>query len=426
LPKTERLYYEDSFLAAFEGTVTTAREHSGAQEKPLWKVLLNRTAFYPTSGGQPFDTGILQASAPDGSKRAFAVQEVEEDEEGEVWHLVPQEMMVGSHVDGQIDWKRRFDHMQQHTGQHLLSAVFLQEAQAPTVSFHLGDKVSTIDLSTSSISQDVLERVEHTANEIVGEDRRIATRFVSPDEARDMLAAGKIRKLPDRHGAIRLIDIADCDLNACGGTHVRSTGQIGGLLVRGIQRVSRGLRVEFACGLRAVRAAREDAAALGETAALLSSSPLDLPAAVGRLLKDGKARAKEYQKLRDELAVHEAAALILEETIQDGLRLLKRSWKDRDRDYVRVLASQTVAAGPATAVLFCAQEAESVHVFLARSRELKFDCGRMLREELARRGLRGGGSADLAQGDILAGQKEDFLHSLERAIRENARTSNRE
>ena len=196
----------------------------------MWQLLLNRTAFYPTSGGQPFDTGHLSAALPDGTALKVLVEQVEEDEQGAVWHFVRKPLSVGTCVEGQIDWERRLDHMQQHTGQHLLSAVFWRELQAQTISFHLGESTSTIDLAGGPLARLSLEGVERIANEIIGEDRPVTTRFVSRGVADDMLTVGNLRKLPERQGEIRLIDIANCDNNACGGTHVRSTGQIGGLL----------------------------------------------------------------------------------------------------------------------------------------------------------------------------------------------------
>jgi alanyl-tRNA synthetase len=415
LQQSQRLYYSDSFLSTFTAEVTGVRELEGDSGDTVWQVSLSHTAFYPASGGQPFDTGVLRM--PDATAFAIPVEQVEEDERGMVWHFVRQPLSVGAQIEGQIEWGRRFDHMQQHTGQHLLSAVFLRELEAATVSFHLGEKISTIDLNCANLADHSVERVERIANEIIGEDRPVNTLFVSRSEADAMLAAGRLRKLPDRPGSIRLIDIADCDLNACGGTHVRSTGQIGGLQIRGVEKVSRGVRVEFLCGLRAIKTTRADVAILGETAALLSTGVTDLPATVGRLLADGKAGAKERQKLREELAVFHAGELVLAEPVVNGLCLVVREWKDRDRDYVKLLASRTAAASPATAVIFSAKDAEPTRVFVARSRDLKFDSGRMLREALAQLGLRGGGSADLAQGDVPREQASALLDSLVESIR---------
>jgi alanyl-tRNA synthetase len=422
---SERLYYSDSFLKTFAGVVTDAREVGDSHGDSVWQLSLDRTAFYPTSGGQPCDTGLLRTALRSETPLEIPVEQVEEDEQGAVWHFVRRPLPAGTHIEGQIDWERRFDHMQQHTGQHLLSAVFLRELHAATVSFHLGEKTSTIDLAGAALVHHSLERVEWIANEIIGEDRPVTTCYVSREEAEFMLAAGELRKLPDREGSVRLIDIADCDRNACGGTHVRSTGQIGGLQVRGVEKVSRGVRVEFLCGLRGIQAARADAANLSETAALLSTGTTELPAAVGRLLVDGKTGAKERQRLREELAVFQAAKLASEVPVDEGLRLVVREWKDRDRDYVRLLASRTAAAARSTAVILCAKDAEPMRLFVARSPDLNFDCGRVLREALGRLGLRGGGSADLAQGDVPKEHESVLVASLMETIRNVVAQANR-
>jgi alanyl-tRNA synthetase len=396
--------------------VTDVREVADSNGKQIWQLALNRTAFYPTSGGQPFDTGQLSAVSLDGTALMVPVEQVEEDEQGAVWHFVRNPLVAGTFVEGQIDWKRRFDHMQQHTGQHLLSAVFWRELQAPTISFHLGESTSTIDLASEQVTHQSLERVERIANEIIGEDRQVTTRDLPRGEAEAMLAAGQLRKLPDRQGTIRVIDIADYDKNACGGTHVRSTGQIGGLQVRAVERVSRGVRIEFVCRLRAVRAVRADLAILRETSALLSTRATELASTVGRLLTEGKANAKQCQKLREELAVFQGAKLAMEEPIENGLRLVVRAWRDRDRDYVRLLASRTAIAAPRTAVIFSANDSDPVRVFVARSSDLDFNCGQILREALAHVGLRGGGSADLAQGEVPAEQEVALRASISEAI----------
>jgi alanyl-tRNA synthetase len=280
----------------------------------------------------------------------------------------------------------------------------------------LGENTSTIDLASEPLTHQSLERVERIVNEIIGEDRQVTTRDVPRSEAEAMLAAGQLRKLPDRQGTIRVIDITDYDKNACGGTHVRSTGQIGGLQVRTVERVSRGVRVEFVCGLRAVRAARADFAILRETSALLSTGATELAPTVRRLLIEGKANAKARQKLREELAVFQGAKLAMEEPIENGLRLVVRTWRDRDRDYVKMLASRTAMAAPRTAVIFSANDADPVHIFVARSSDLDINCGQILREALARVGLRGGGSADQAQGEVPADQEVALRASVSEAI----------
>jgi alanyl-tRNA synthetase len=414
---SERLYYSDSYLTTFDAVVTDVREVLRRDGESVWQLALNRTAFYPTSGGQPTDSGVLTAMSRGGAALEVAVEQVEEDEQGEVWHFVRKPLTAGTEVRGQIDWERRFDHLQQHTGQHLLSAVFQKELQAPTVSFHLGDSISTIDLAGVVPARHSLERVERIANQIIAEDRPVTVSYVARAEAEAMLAAGVLRKLPDRDGEIRLITIADYDRNACGGTHVRSTGQIGGLMVRGVEKVSRGARVEFACGLRAVKAARADATQLGEAATALSVGAADVAASVKRLLNEVKSGTKERQHLREELAIYHAVRLAVEVPIEDGLRLVERTWKDRDRDYVKMLAARTVSAAPETVVIFCAEEANPARVVVARSLDLDFDCGRMLREALAELGLRGGGSPDLAQGEVPVAQAAALSAKLAETVR---------
>lgn len=414
----ERLYYADSFLKSFSATVVDIREVARDESESIWQVALDRTAFYPTSGGQPFDLGVLRAMSRGGAGLDVLVEGVEEDEHGEIWHYVRKPLSTGTQVEGEIDWERRLDHMQQHTGQHVLSAVFARELQAPTVSFHLGDSSSTIDLSTGPVAAHSLERIERLANLAIADDRPVTVRHVERAEAEAMLAAGKLRKLPDREGSIRLIEIQDIDINACGGTHVRSTGQIGGIFMRGTEKVSRGVRVEFVCGLRAARATRMDTAILSQVTAALSVGATEIPSAVERLKSEAKTSAKERQRLREDLAAYHAVRLAVEEPIHGGLRMVERTFKDRDREYVKLLASSVASAAPWTAALFCAEEANPARIFVARSMDLDLDCGRILKDALAQRGLRGGGSADMAQGDVPLQDCAQVRAELAAAIRE--------
>jgi alanyl-tRNA synthetase len=417
---SERLYYADSFLQSFPASVADVRELSRAEGESVWQIALDRTAFYPTSGGQPFDTGLLRAVSAGGASLDIPVDSVEEDDQGQVWHFVRKPLAIGAKVEGHVDWSRRFDHMQQHTGQHLLSAVFLRELSMPTVSFHLGDTLSTIDLAGGPVAPHSLERIERLCNEIIGEDRSISIRHVSRAEAESMLAAGELRKLPERAGDIRLIEIEGIDRNACGGTHLHSTGQIGGMLLRGTEKVSRGVRVQFFCGLRAVRTARADATILGQLTAALSAGPADIPAAVERLKSDSKAAAKDRQRLREELADYHAARLAVEVPIENRLRIVDRAWKDRDPEYCRLLASRLTSAAPSTVVLFCSENADIASIVLARSLDFTFDCGRLLKEALAQFGLRGGGSADFAQGEVPLQHLPELRSSLVAAVQNSA------
>jgi alanyl-tRNA synthetase len=415
----ERLYYSDSFLTAFDAVVADIRLVSRTGAESLWQLALDRSAFYPTSGGQPFDKGILTATSRAGAVLDIPIDEVEEDEQGEVWHLTAKPLVAGTPVRASIDWRRRLDHMQQHSGQHLLSAVFSRELAANTVSFHLGDETSTIDLAASSLDPSQLERIERIANELVAEDRPFSIQTITRKEAEELLAAGQLRKLPEREGDIRLIEIEGIDLNACGGTHVRSTGQIGGLALRSTEKVRNGLRVEFVCGLRAIAAARQDFATLTAAAAALSVGRADLPESIQRLQAEQKQAAKERQRLREELAQYEAADLLAKATERDGIKLVRRQFADRDAESVKLLASK-LSGQPSAVALLASTRQSPAAVYLARGTGLSFACGDLMKKALAARGLRGGGSPTLAQGQIEPALLDVLLDELETAIRPGA------
>ncbi len=413
---TDRLYYADSFLRAFSAHVADIREASRADGVSIWQIALDRTVFYPTSGGQPGDTGVLTANSRGGVMLEVPVESVEEDEQGTVWHFTRKPLLAGTVVQGAIDWSRRLDHIQQHSGQHLLSAVFVRELNAPTVSFHLGEAISAIDLATGPIAHHSLERIERIANELIAEDRAVTVRTVERGEAEALLAAGRLRKLPEREGSIRLIEIADYDLNACGGTHVRSTGQIGGLLLRGVEKVSRGFRVSFVCGLRAAVAARHDFALLSRTAGLLSIGSDEIPAAIERLKAGAKIADKERQRLREELADYHAVQLVVEEQVEGGLRLVGRTFTDRDPEYIRLLALSLTASVPRTVALLVSTENWPARLVLAKSGDINLHCGDLLRSTLATHGLRGGGTAEFAQTDVPKEWLEKISAELEDSV----------
>src|SRR6202795_1970708 len=263
---TRRLYYDDSFLREFDARVLSCdpEVHNGT---PSWAVVLDSTGLYPTSGGQPHDLGKL------GDAYVLDVR----DEEDEIVHIIDRELEPGS-IHGCIDWHRRLDHMQQHTGQHLLSAMFQERFGRPTVSFHLGTDLSTIDLRGPQPTEEILEGAERAANKIIFEDRAINVRYGT---ARDLAELG-VRKEVDRAGILRAIEIAGADLQPCGGTHVNTTGQIGTLLVRRCAKMRQDWRVEFVCGGRAERAARQDFLRLRAAAEKLSGALEEVVAGVER------------------------------------------------------------------------------------------------------------------------------------------------
>lgn len=414
---TDRLYYADSFLREFSAHVTDIRESSRTDGVSLWQIALDRSAFYPTSGGQPCDRGVLIAHSKSGAPLEAPIESVEEDADGTVWHYTRKPLAQGTEVEGEIDWPRRLDHIQQHSGQHLLSAVFTRELNALTVSFHLGDAISTIDLTGGPVEERDLERVERTANELIAEDRAVTVHTVEHAEAEAMLSAGQLHKLPPREGKIRLIEIEEYDLNACGGTHVCGTGQIGGLVIRSTEKVRHGLRVSFVCGLRAATTARHDFTVLTRLAGLLSAPADALPAAVERLNARTKSAEKTNHRLNEELTDYHASRLVVEEQSHDGLRVINRRFDDRDAEYVRLLAAKVTSIAPRTVALMAASANDPARILLATSREMDCHCGTLLRDILAPYGLRGGGSDSMAQTEVPLEKLDALLAELETTIR---------
>ena len=401
-----RLYYTDSFLSEFDAQV------SEILAAPRPAVILDRTAFYPTSGGQVFDTGWLEAQGA-----RMRVVEVAEQADRILHYLesVPAGLAPGAQVHGAIDLSRRRDHMQQHSGQHVLSAAFIRLFEMPTVSFHMGEEVCTIDLETNSATAEQIDAAEDLANQVVMEDRPVEIRFVSLEEARGL----GLRKLPPvEREQLRLIDIHDFDLTACGGTHVGSTGQIGPILVRKAEKVRQGVRVEFVCGGRGLAAARRDRLALNEAAGVLSAHIWEMPQQVRKLAEEGKAARKLRSDLLNELAELYAARLLRETPETNGFHLVARTFPDRDLEFVKLLAQKLVRTeGKRAVALLGAGEGSPALVF-AQTAGLAFDMGALMKEALAASGGRGGGTKDMAQGGVAKAELlEPALKSIHYKLR---------
>ncbi len=407
----ERLYFNSPALE-FTATVTDIRlvavESGETGEKTqLWQVALDRTAFYPESGGQPWDMGVLIATARSGATLEVPVERVEEDEAGEVWHFVRKPLVEGTAVVGRVDAERRRDHMQQHSGQHLLSAVFLKELGARTVSFHLGAQASTIDLALAEglqgFTPEQMEVVEAEVNRLIFADRPLTPRWHTREEAEAMLAEGRLRKLPERAGPMRVVEMQGVEFNACGGTHVTATGAIGGLLLRRVEKVKAGWRVEFVCGLRAVRAARRDFALLTKSAALMSVGMVDLPDRIDALIAGSKKAGKERQALLQELAKAEAYALDAQ-AVKGAV--IEAAYTNRHPTFAKQLALGLAARGRG-AVLSVEVEEEGVVILLSPP-NARFDAGEVIKNFLAEvspdLAMRGGGTAAMAQIQM-TGQK---------------------
>lgn len=383
----ERLYYNDPYLCEFDATVRAADVVDGRRV-----VRLDRTAFYPTSGGQPHDLGTL-ADLP--------VTNVIEADDGDVLHVVDGELPVGTAIRGRVDWARRFDHMQQHTGQHVLSAGFDRLLNARTESFHLGADSATIDLGREVTPLEIAH-VEDEANRVVWEDREVRISFTDAADA----ARLPLRKESGREGRLRLIDVDEYDLSACGGTHVARTGSIGIIAVTSWERFKGGTRVGFVCGGRALRAhrkLRDIAAAAGR---LLSILPDELPAAIERQQADGKAAKRTIKDLQSKLASHEGAELArravdgrvvaaMEGLDQNGLKSVAAAIVERPG---HVAALVTTSSPPA--------------IVVARHPASTLDSAAVLKQVIQRFGGKGGGRPELAQGGGLEGEPQAIVSYL--------------
>jgi alanyl-tRNA synthetase len=392
---SERLYYSDAYCTGFTAEVVEARTEGGRSH-----VVLDRTAFYPTSGGQPFDTGTLGG---------LPVVEVLETGEGVVRHVVEGRLEEGRRVEGSIDWRRRFDHMQQHTGQHILSAAFERLLQAPTVGFHLGGATATIDLAVEATAGAV-SRAETEANRVVWEDRPVSVRFVSAAAA----AALPLRKPPARSGTLRLIDIEDFDLSACGGTHVTRTGAVGVIAVRGFERFKRGTRVEFVCGGRALVLFHEFRQSVDESIRHLSVLPAELPAAIERTQAEIRDLERTLRGVQESLARHEAALLSARGTRHGEITCVAEALEGWDAAGLKAVAAALGARPGHAAVLIAGSPAQIV---VSRSPGVPIEPAAILRKLTARFGGRGGGRGDLAQGGGLEADPAAILEEARRILR---------
>ena len=369
---TERLYYTDAYLTTFAARVVDIADEGR-------RVYLDRTAFYPTSGGQPHDLGTLGG--------AEVVDVI--DEEERVAHLLATPLTAQSAVEGRVEWTRRFDHMQQHTGQHLLSAVLEELFGMRTVSVHFGATTSTLDVDGELPSREQLVAAEERANASIVADPPVVVTF---EEA--STAAG-LRKASERQGMLRIVSIEGIDRSACGGTHVRALGEVGTILLRRVERVRKASRIEFVCGLRAIRRARADFEALTAIATSLSGALDDAPALVAGQTEQLQASDSARRKLERELAAYRARELYDGTPPDDRGRRAVIVEHASGMDELRAIA-QLLSTLPGAVLIGTVDAPPSV--ILAAAEDTGIDAGRTLREIVSSTGGRGGGSARVAQG----------------------------
>ncbi|HEY3316209.1 MAG TPA: DHHA1 domain-containing protein [Bacillota bacterium] len=392
-PGSERLYHDDPYLTSFQATVTSCEPAPDGRSATL---TLDRTAFYPESGGQPDDRGRLSGWP--------VIRVIEDEATGRVLHVLgpapadgsPETWpVVGSLVDGEIDPARRGDHRQHHAGQHLLSAAFEKLCDANTVGFHLGAEVVTIDLDKASIPAEDLDRVEDLANAVVLEDRPIIPHWMTWEEASRL----PLRKPPTRREGIRIVEVGDFDWSPCGGTHPARTGEIGPIKIIGLDRVRQSLRVVFVCGGRAIRDYRlKDHISRG-LAGLLSVPPAEVLEAARKTLEQAEAHRKALTEAREALIAQEAEALWAEaEALPDGRRLAVRRFEGRPMAELRLLCGR-LTAHPRTTAVLGTTDGNQAQVAMARSADLAdLDLRLVIKEVLPAIGGRGGGSPVVVQG----------------------------
>ncbi len=381
LKMTERLYYRDSYIQEFSARVVeSAVLEDGAA------LVLDRTAFYPASGGQPCDLGTV-AGLP--------VVDVQSEDE-RILHFVRGGVLpVDASVEGRIDWSRRFDHMQQHTGQHILSQAFLRTVGAPTASFHMSRETSTLDLTIGSLEPRQVEAAEDLANRIVFENRPVLIRFLEQED----LTGGSLRKVPARSGVLRIIEVEDFDRSACGGTHCRSTAEVGLIRVVGLERVRGQVRVEFVCGGRALVLLRRMGRVVDELAAMFSTGVDQLADCLRSRIEEEKNLRRELGVLQDRLLRAEAASLAASPVLVGGVEVVRGSLPGMGPQQLNRLATLLTESANRRVVLLAGTTDRCSLVFASAGLP-EVAMGRLLQATVAEFGGRGGGPDDRGQGAV--------------------------
>ena len=389
---TLKLYLEDPYRQTFPANVVEQTEIDG---KP--GVVLEQTLFYPTSGGQPHDTGTLND---------VPVVDVFEDDGRRVVHLL-KEPLTRSEVEGRINWQRRFDHMQQHTGQHLLSQAFIKICDAETLSFHLGDESCTLDVNRAGLDSATIASVEDLANQIVCENRKVEFHMVAKSE----LARYPVRKPPAVEENIRIIEIDDFDYSPCGGTHCSRTGEIGIIKIRRYENYKGGSRIHFLCGFRALKDYRNKTAILKQIGDSLSSGEGDLPQNIQKIQDDLKQLRWDHNHLRKQYLNYEAGTLVSECRKLGNINVVEKIFEDRDPQELKILAQSVLENLPSAVVLLGSKAQGKASLFFLRSEALDMDMGKLMQAACAVINGRGGGRPQQAQGGGSAVDK------LEEALR---------
>ena len=399
--KTIRLYYDDSHLMEFEARVVDVRETADHRRA----VVLDRTAFYPTGGGQPSDTGAL-----DGARIVECI-----DEGDVILHVIQEgDLLPGQQIIGRVDRARRLEHMQQHTAQHILSQALWRLFGAETRGFRIMERCSEIDVALDQPTDERIAQAVGLANEIVWQDRPIKIDYISAEEASRLA----LRREPTRSGTLRIVEIEEFDVTPCGGTHARRTGEIGIIFVRSWERAKRMTRLRFVAGVRALRDYEALNRAAERVASMLSSEREMIAHRLERWIEEHQALAKRVRELEEQRAASEAAALYERASARaDGTKVVAHLFRNEDIEALKRLA-RAVASRPRTIALLAMHDGKSVHVAFARSADLNDDMSALVRRACAQIGGRGGGRAEFAQGGGPCTEEKarDLLDSLAREL----------
>ena len=389
----ERLYYGDPYLRTFEANVVGRREIEGRSG-----VVLDTTAFYPTSGGQPHDTGTLDGV------RVIDVRVADDDQ---IVHVLGG-ALAQSAVRGEIDWERRLDHMQQHTGQHILSQAFLQTLEAETVGFHLGERISTIDLNRAPLGEEQVAASERLANDVVMDGRPVIARFVNRDE----LATMPLRKVPAVEGAIRIVQISQFDWSPCGGTHVGNSGQVGAIKVVRVERQKKKTRIHFLCGWRALDDYAHKEGIVHDLAAAFTTSEEEVVASVKRLEAENKGLRKTLTATQMQLLAYEVEEWAAQAEPVGEAGVVRLAFVARDLALLKE-AARRLTERPGVVALLATGQPRAQFVF-ARSEDVSTDMGSLMRAACQAVGGRGGGRPQFAQGGAPEGSSVD--QALDKAM----------
>jgi alanyl-tRNA synthetase len=392
---TKKLYLEDPYLLSCSSEVIGQTQ---IDRKP--GIILDQTVFYPASGGQPHDTGTINN---------VAVVDVFEGENRQIVHLL--EKPIGAlEVEATINWERRFDHMQQHTGQHLLSQAFVKAWDADTLSFHLGEQSATIDLNQSGLSIETITTVEEFANRIIFENRAVISHMVGKNELKQF----PVRGLPTVEENIRILEIKDYDYSPCGGTHCSKTGEIGIVKIRRHENYKGGTRIHFVCGFRALKDFQKKAEILKHLCTTMSCAEADLSQNISKMKDDLKALTGERDNLNKRLLNYEADSLFSQGKKHANIRLIKKIFNDRHQKEIKLLAKKIVEKSDDTVILFGIKTEGNAQLLFQRSEELTFNMGELMGAACTVINRRGGGRPQQAQGGGSDVEKlEDALQGAE-------------